>query len=655
MFHRPQHHDALRWYLCAGASVVIALLTWVSMQVYADREMRYRHQVESIVKNTNETTRHNLVKWRSLIIGAGNTLSDDPLFARALAQWLAEPESPVRQDLEARIRALTERGEFAKVFLYDTEGQLLLSTAPNTGGTLQPRERHALAQAFASAESVVIEPYQQTTFAYPTISLMAPLYDGFTAIGALWMVVDLRASLIPLLQTSQHGQATAESMLLLQDGQDILHINPLRHRASHPLDRFAGIEDHDLVAVQAFAGTRGVLYGKDYRGHQVLAASSVVPDSPWMLVTKIDVAEAFSDDQRKEGIWFGLLIGASALLVLAFLAYWMWRSQRREHALKIQLEKQMQWLERAQKTASIGAFSLDFERREIALSPVAAEILGTPDCLTLPFEALPQYLPAAQLRKNLHELMQVRRTRQARKIELDIHTESRKTRTIECWCEAENSHDKALASKIIGTLQDISQRKVLDLALEKYRSLLEYQVRKDSLTGLSNRRALDEELNREWLRSLREQRPLAVLLIDIDHFKGYNDCYGHLEGDTCLQRVARLLEQNLRRPSDQVFRYGGEEFVVLLPHTNLQQAVHVAQNLREAIAAQNIPSQAAPVHGVVTISIGVASATPQPAPHPATCPLIGLADEALYQAKALGRNQVCAHQRQPAPGLKTHS
>lgn len=628
-------------YLLAGVLALLSALGWLSQQTYAERELRYQHQIESFIKNTNDQTQHNLMRWRARLKAVADAQTDDRLLGQALAQWFPNPQEPLSEILEARLRTLTERSEFAKVMLLDLQGRVVLATAGMEDAPLSGHEHAALQQAFARSESVLVEPYQQERFAFPTFAVMAPLYDGLEPIAALWMVVDLRATLFPLLNAAQQGRATTESMLLQRDGDSVLHINPLRHRNSAPLDKFAGLHEQNLVAVQAFAGIRGILYGQDYRRHQVLAASSVVPGSPWILVSKIDVDEAFAADQRREGILFGLSIGAMALLVVGGALYWMWRTGLRERALKTELEKNLMWLDRAQKTALIGFFSLDFSAQNIFLSPMAAEILNTQGQQSLPFAALRQYMPEAQIKRHLHQLLEVRRSRSPQKIELQIHTPESGARALECWCEVEDGAQLGQTGKIIGTLQDITQRKVLDQALDDHRSMLERQVRKDSLTGLSNRRALDEELAREWRYALREQQPLAVLVIDIDHFKGYNDRYGHLQGDACLKQVAATLAKHVQRARDQVYRFGGEEFVVLLPQTSLAQAEQVAHYLCAAVKDQGIEHLDSASDQMVTISIGVASLIPQKEHPISTCPLVEMADSALYRAKDAGRNQVC--------------
>lgn len=166
----------------------------------------------------------------------------------------------------------------------------------------------------------------------------------------------------------------------------------------------------------------------------------------------------------------------------------------------------------------------------------------------------------------------------------------------------------------------------------------------DGLTGIANRRHFDESIEREWRRTQRTGGDLGLLLCDVDCFKQFNDRFGHQAGDECLRLVARCLASTLDRGGDLVARYGGEEFVVILPDTTLGGSIFVAERLRQAIAAMQIPHPDSPV-GVVTISIGVTSS---PALRDSLYQqLIRDADEALYRAKKSGRNRV-VHQPQPA-------
>jgi diguanylate cyclase (GGDEF)-like protein len=160
----------------------------------------------------------------------------------------------------------------------------------------------------------------------------------------------------------------------------------------------------------------------------------------------------------------------------------------------------------------------------------------------------------------------------------------------------------------------------------------------DGLTGLANRRAFDDRLAAEWAFSKRQGIDIAVVLVDVDHFKRYNDHYGHLAGDDCLRAIAGQLSGVVLRGSDLPARYGGEEFVVLLPGNGEKGAAEVAHRLCRAVYDANLPHQASAL-GRVTISVGVASMAPGVEDVPAM--LMTRADQALYKAKLDGRNQVC--------------
>ncbi|WP_018411334.1 GGDEF domain-containing response regulator [Methyloversatilis thermotolerans] len=170
----------------------------------------------------------------------------------------------------------------------------------------------------------------------------------------------------------------------------------------------------------------------------------------------------------------------------------------------------------------------------------------------------------------------------------------------------------------------------------------------DGLTGLANRRHFDETMLREWRRAARYKRPMSLALIDVDHFKLYNDTYGHLGGDECLKAVASALQAVSRRPSDLVARYGGEEFALVLPETDLAGARNVAEGLVESIRALRMPHSAA-LSGHVTISVGVSSMQPGSSPG-GPQDLIAEADLALYAAKSGGRDRVGYKQSETVAG-----
>jgi diguanylate cyclase (GGDEF)-like protein len=159
----------------------------------------------------------------------------------------------------------------------------------------------------------------------------------------------------------------------------------------------------------------------------------------------------------------------------------------------------------------------------------------------------------------------------------------------------------------------------------------------DGLTGIANRRSLDERFAQEWNSATRFHASLALIMIDIDHFKQFNDLYGHPAGDLCLQAVAAALQSTVQRAPDHLARFGGEEFALLLPHTDLAGAVHVAEQLRDAVLDLKIDHRGS-ASGQVTISLGCAALVPAKGVQNVT--LLELADSALYDAKRSGRNCV---------------
>jgi len=210
------------------------------------------------------------------------------------------------------------------------------------------------------------------------------------------------------------------------------------------------------------------------------------------------------------------------------------------------------------------------------------------------------------------------------------------------WVEAEL---RALldASGIIGSLRDVSARKAVEDRLAEASRRLAVLAAQDALTGLRNRRAFDEALDNEFRRASRERLGLALLMIDVDWFKAYNDQYGHPAGDACLRQVGQAIAGAIGRAGDISARYGGEEFVVLLPDTDDLGAMVIAERIRDTVRGLGIAHLGSGI-GVVTVSIGAASTGGQ-GENEGPAGLLKAADKALYQAKALGRNAVVRAER----------
>jgi len=194
--------------------------------------------------------------------------------------------------------------------------------------------------------------------------------------------------------------------------------------------------------------------------------------------------------------------------------------------------------------------------------------------------------------------------------------------------------------KLVGSVecfQDITARKQSEKAIEELNRQLEARCITDGLTGIANRRRFDEALAKEYSRHARSGAELSLIMLDIDHFKGFNDCYGHVMGDDCLRQIADVLSGCATRPLDLVARYGGEEFVCILPETGSQGAVAIAEEIRQGIIARAIPHEESSAADFVTASIGVVTVR---CGDGAATDVVAQADKLLYRAKTLGRNRV---------------
>lgn len=193
------------------------------------------------------------------------------------------------------------------------------------------------------------------------------------------------------------------------------------------------------------------------------------------------------------------------------------------------------------------------------------------------------------------------------------------------------------AQGVVGNSVDITELKQLEEELRQINLELERLATLDGLTQVPNRRRFDAYLTAEWLRSQREQHPLALIMFDVDYFKLFNDFYGHQKGDDCLIKVAQTAQLGIRRPADLLARYGGEEFAVILPNTDVDGAIAVAEQIQRRVHALQFPHEKSLIGDRVTISLGIACLIPQR--HQSSHILVELADQALYQAKEQGRDR----------------
>jgi diguanylate cyclase (GGDEF)-like protein/PAS domain S-box-containing protein len=185
---------------------------------------------------------------------------------------------------------------------------------------------------------------------------------------------------------------------------------------------------------------------------------------------------------------------------------------------------------------------------------------------------------------------------------------------------------------VIETLRDLTAMKTAEARWQSLAGL-------DGLTGIANRRTFDDALAAEWRRAMRSGACLSLLMVDIDHFKQFNDMLGHRRGDECLRDVAGVLTSHMRRAGDFPARYGGEEFAIVLPATERAAAGHIAENVRLAVEGLGVAHPLSSAGATVTVSIGAASVAPTMSDRAEK--LVSLADTALYRAKNSGRNRIC--------------
>ncbi|MDO3384431.1 sensor domain-containing diguanylate cyclase [Gilvimarinus sp. SDUM040013] len=198
--------------------------------------------------------------------------------------------------------------------------------------------------------------------------------------------------------------------------------------------------------------------------------------------------------------------------------------------------------------------------------------------------------------------------------------------------------NEGAVKSLIGFMFDISERKKIEDKLFDLQKELEDLSFKDGLTNVANRRMFDSVIEVEWTNARRNNQPLSLILFDIDFFKQFNDIYGHIQGDDCLKKVAKVLSQGATRSRDFFARYGGEEFVLVLPETDNEAARKVADRCRSLVFREQIPHQGSSASQVITVSMGLGSTVPQHTDN--LKDFLHLVDQRLYLAKQQGRNRM---------------
>lgn len=351
---------------------------------------------------------------------------------------------------------------------------------------------------------------------------------------------------------------------------------------------------------------------------------------PFFLLATVDKDELLAP-WRAAAISRMLYVHALVMLIAIIGAVLVRQLQRGQRMAAALVEKEAHFRLLAEGSSDmVTRIGLDERLRYVSPSSVrvvgwrANQLIGTPALAGVHADDLPQVqaLVDAMKRGEKDEVRVTYRNSHRQKGEVWLESTMRVTRK-----------DNGNVDGVVAISRDITEQKTLETRLETLAT-------EDSLTGLANRRCFDDRLNDEWARAYRDRSSLALLMIDVDHFKAYNDEYGHPAGDACLRVVASILAAEMHRAGDLAARYGGEEFAMLLPNTDAAGCARIGERIREAIHLAGLVHASSPISASVTVSVGGATCRPAFERTAGSASLVEAADRALYAAKDTGRDRL---------------
>lgn len=404
--------------------------------------------------------------------------------------------------------------------------------------------------------------------------------------------------------------------------------------------------------------------GRDLSGSPVVSRALTVPAGHYVTVAAVDGVKRLYAHRRLRGAplminvamsvddiyaaWRmkALFIGSMTIVLIAIavgMALLLQRALARRRVMELAARESEAGFRLLSENSNDMVSPMDATGRRLYLSPASEKIFGRPVDELLTRSTLDDVVPedASIVRDSLKRLSAGQR-------EVMTTYRIRRPDGAIAWLEASAraivDERSNTVTGMVAVVRDITERKAAE---DELASL----ARTDGLTGLANRRSFDEVLTKEWRRAMRDRTPLSLLLLDIDHFKLFNDAFGHPAGDTCLRQVAHEVQAAVRRPADLAARYGGEEIALLLPNTVASGAIAVAEQVRAGIERLGIRHSGLGGIDRVTVSVGVATATPAPDVEEES--LLAAADAALYRAKRSGRNRIAVAFESMAPIVAT--
>lgn len=585
--------------------------------------------------------------------------------------------------------------------LKSIEGQdadiLIVTTADADGNLIarsdaQPIERWInysnnsyFQNAKQAGKTTISDVILSKTTGYPSIVIAQPIQDEQQKIvGILSITVELR-TVMEHINRTKIGQ-TGYIYLVNQDGHILVHPDWKLVASQDDVSQWAPVE---AVMEQKTGWTE-----YEVNRQKKLATYSYIHTTGWGLVVEQPLNEAleYVNHVKRTGIVMSMLAALVASLLSIIIAGMMTKRITNIAAITDHLATgNMNASLKVTSNDEIGQLALAFNKMVVQLkasrtelrdseekyrslvensnvgvyrktgndnsfieyaNPALAKMFGFPSVEELLQASAIQFSDQESFKLLIEEIDQ-----QGAVKEREIRLKKKDGTSV--WCSVtsiKHFDEKRQVFLIDSVVKDITERKIAEEALRQVHADLEIKVNErtqelrvlneklyrlsleDGLTGIANRRCFDEFLQREWQRARREQLPLALIMLDVDLFKHYNDTYGHVSGDECLKRVAGVIKEVAKRATDLAARYGGEEFAIVLPNTDQANAVKLGNEILVGVRELGIRNATAVSSQIVTISLGIAVIIPSDITTPES--LIIAADQALYQAKNAGRNQL---------------
>ncbi|MDO8848902.1 MAG: ATP-binding protein [Coriobacteriia bacterium] len=300
------------------SALVVTLVGGVWL--YREQERTLRAQAENELETIAELKSAEIARWRGERLADADRLAAAPGARELVIHWLAEPSDENLEPVVQTLRSLRHDDRYADVMLVSTEGEMLVA-ASGDAIELQPDALKSLREALASGEPVLSELHGDESGHDPHLDVLTPISASdepdAQAIAAVLLRIDVDQFLFPLIQSWPTPSETAETLLVEREGDDVLFLNDLRHADDTALELREPLDSTDRPAVKAVLGERGIVEGPDYRGREVLAYISEIPETPWLMISKVDVAEAFAAWQVRSRYIIGLVVIMAGLVLAA--------------------------------------------------------------------------------------------------------------------------------------------------------------------------------------------------------------------------------------------------------------------------------------------------------------------------------------------------